>query len=48
MKLFNLKCEDAENIYEVTIEAINIDKAIELAINYLNENQLYPLGIWEV
>ena len=48
MKVFNLKCEDKENIYDIRIQALNIDKAIELAINYLNENQLYPLGIWEV
>lgn len=48
MKLFNLKCEDAENIYNIRIMALNIDKAIELAIEYLNKYNLYPLGIWEV
>ena len=47
-KLFNLKCEDRHNIYNITIEAENIDKAIDLAKEYLAENNLEPLSIWEV
>ena len=48
MKVFNLKCEDRENIYNIRIEALNIDKAVELSKEYLNKYKLYPLGIWEV
>lgn len=48
MKIFNLKCEDDENIYDIRIEALNIDKAVELSKEYLNKYNLYPIGIWEV
>lgn len=48
MKVFNLKCEDKENIYNVTIIALDINEAVDLAKNYLNKYNLYPIGIWEV
>ena len=48
MKVFNLKCESEDHIYNVSIEAENIDKAIELAKEYLNEYNLSPMAIWEV
>ena len=48
MKVFNLKCEDKENIYDIRIEALDIDIAVDLAKEYLNKYKLYALAIWEV
>lgn len=48
MKLFNLKCEDKNNIYNIIITAVDIDRAVEISKEYLNKYKLYPIGIWEV
>ena len=45
--MYNLQCEDKENIYDVTFVALDIDEAYELAKDYLNKYSLYPIGMWE-
>lgn len=48
LKLYNLKCEDIDNIYNVTIYAKDIDQANELSKGYLKKLNAYPIAIWEV
>ena len=48
MNLYNLKAGNEEHIFNITIEAQNIDIATQLARDYLEENNLEPISIWEV
>lgn len=48
LKLFNLKCEDKDNIYNIIITATDIDRAVELSKKYLKEFKATPIGIWEL
>ena len=47
-KVFNLKCETSTDIYNCTIEALDINEAIEKSYEFLKMYKATPIAIWEV